>query len=707
MNGVKRYLLVAAGILCSLLTIQAVTVNFHATQMPENLGEMEARTASGILQSGDGVSIGTNVTFTVPYHPDYAVEWFVNDTRQRTTGVTLVLTVTHNVTVEAHYHKPYKFVFAGTPYVKYAGPDGYATLTRNYYHHDYVQEKGITHTVDYWTGDNGKTYAVDNDLTDNQWTRELLTGDVVLTPHYTLSGKDIGDATTTVTWSFDQPDSMALFDEMKSVAPYVQPVSFEQGTMTDVVMTIDATKGGISNAYNGLWWSYPTPARVAAGTRFTIPSLYGTDIVVLTQNALSATTIAGRTDYARTQLSEDLYQSTLHYYASADSIEIVAGEDLFLVSIAATYPGGVNELVWMPEVGVAKTTIGTLQKTGSAGALLCEMTDITNNGPLRITASKADSLTSLIEVPLGYNPDRYMSVGFQIADGYAFQLTQAVVPFMPVTNSSNVQVALALVDETNQRIDSLFTKQTSNVVNNDSLVFEAPSEQRNGTYLQGKVQLNIYAYGVSCNYRLGTAIRISGQLYQRIAFPENSTWMPFVMTSGIDFDGTDLRNIEIYEVVGVREKKGFVTKIPLEECPPGSVVLLHAPEPGMVCFVPLTRCDDAFDQSVNILKISDGTVVGDETRYVFGQKDGKAVFLPTTAGTPIPQGEVYLEYDFVSTPEMVYLSEDDALGIDSVENDEAITKTHIRRLVKDGRIYIVTPDGTTYNLAGVRVNLLP
>lgn len=104
----------------------------------------------------------------------------------------------------------FKFIFAGTPFVKYAHDDGTIWLTQNFYHHDYYVQDNFAHSVSQWTGDNGKTYLVDNlPLDPKVVTCDTLTADVVLTPTYVFNEEDLGDATVTVTWLFEQPDTSA------------------------------------------------------------------------------------------------------------------------------------------------------------------------------------------------------------------------------------------------------------------------------------------------------------------------------------------------------------------------------------------------------------------------------------------------------------------------------------------------------------------
>ena len=702
----KRILLLAAGILCSLLSIQAFTVTYTAIDKPEGWDDMTAWT-DNYLPSGSTVALGASVTFRTPGASGYAIDWYVNGVKiEQPVGFTYSIIITASVHVEARYREAYKFIFQGTPYVRYANEKGYATLTQNFYHTDHVSQKGIGHTVDYWTGSNGKNYAVDRTPNDNLYVSELLTSDVVLTPHYVLSGKSIGDSTVVVTWRFDQPANILLLRDMKEKAPFVQTAVF-QGVYTDIAMTIDATAGRIDNYNNGMWNQTSIPAQTSAGTRMRLPSTYGTLFRVLTKEPLTtSTTIAGKSDYTQSQLADGSWQSLIYCYNPNDTVDMVIGEDISLISIAAMYPGANNTLTWRPVTGTGEPVINTAYKIGEAGGLLRNMSNIANIGMLQITPSVANAMTSLIEMPQTFNEWRSMAVGFEVADGYAFLPTSAEVPFFPVvpttTTNPNILSALWLEDEHGLRIDSLFTNRVPNVLNYDSLTYSAPADYRMTKFMRGKVTMRIFVFGTAAQYRLGEAISISGSLYRHITFPEDSRWMPLVITNAIDFDGTELQDVEVYEAVGVRERTGYLSLVPVEECPPGTIVMLRAPNPGAEYFVPLTHCDDAFDPKMNILHISDGTVTGNSDRYVYELQDGRPVFVPSKEGETIPEGNFYIEYEFMATHDVLYISDEDPSGIDTA-HEVGTAPSAARRIIKDGRIYIVKPDGTMYNIAGCRV----
>ena len=181
----------------------------------------------------------------------------------------------------------YKFIFKGTPFVKYADNDGVIIVPANYYHHKYEKLRSFGYSLQTWTGSNGKTYRPDNIVTDSIVTRDTLTADVILTPNFVLNEEDLGDATVTALWEFGLPDSVALFSNFQDVFSFVKPTLYNSYYI-DMNMKIDATQGWIDNelcAGEGY-------AEVGAGTKFSLPARYGTIYTMVTKDALSATTIA-------------------------------------------------------------------------------------------------------------------------------------------------------------------------------------------------------------------------------------------------------------------------------------------------------------------------------------------------------------------------------------------------------------------------------
>ena len=97
----------------------------------------------------------------------------------------------------------------------------------------------------------------------------------------------------------------------------------------------------------------------------------------------------------------------LYYASDNDSIEIVIGEDIELLKVSASYPGGDNILEWAPEMKTTKNELVTASKTGEAGCLLFNMSDLTLNGGLKVEAGEPlDSLSAKIEVPNEYDENK-------------------------------------------------------------------------------------------------------------------------------------------------------------------------------------------------------------------------------------------------------------------------------------------------------------
>ncbi len=64
--------------------------------------------------------------------------------------------------IKASNVENYKFIFKGTPYVKYADENGVITIPSNYYHHKYEKLRSFGYTLQSWSGSNGKTYLPTN-----------------------------------------------------------------------------------------------------------------------------------------------------------------------------------------------------------------------------------------------------------------------------------------------------------------------------------------------------------------------------------------------------------------------------------------------------------------------------------------------------------------------------------------------------------------
>ena len=140
----------------------------------------------------------------------------------------------------------FKFIFKGTPFVKYADANGIIYMGPNFYNHKFDKLRAFGYTVNSYTGSNGKTYLVDNSPDTVLIVKDTLTADVIMTPNYVLNESDFGDATVMPVWDFDKPDSVALFKNFQGKCCFVKPTWFDSNYI-DLNMSCDATNGWISS----------------------------------------------------------------------------------------------------------------------------------------------------------------------------------------------------------------------------------------------------------------------------------------------------------------------------------------------------------------------------------------------------------------------------------------------------------------------------
>ncbi len=614
----------------------------------------------------------------------------------------------------------YKFIFKGTPYVKYADDNGVITIPANYYHHKYEKLRSFGYTLQSWSGSNGKTYLPDNIVTDSIVTRETLTSDVIMTPNFVLNEEDLGDATVTSLWEFGLPDSVALFRNFQDVCTFVKPTLFNSYYI-DMNMTIDAREGWIDNELSGS----EGYAEVGAGTKLLLPARYGTIYTMVTKDALSATTIADSTSYKTTIDPNGNYVSTLFYYESTkDSIAIVMGEDIRLISVSASYPGGDNYMSWTPSMKTDQDAIVTVAKSDPSGCLLYDISDIEINGGLSVVAgTPLDNLSAQIEVPAEFDESKYLSVSFQMSDGFSYKHKKAFVQLRLEGANKSAKVKLTLSDTEGNLLESKLYEY----VNADSILLDtlANFSKPNDIYLYDHVTLKLYVYGEADGYRLSMPITSSGEICEVLRFPEGYTFTPYVAKSEIDLDGIGLLTVDAFEVVGVDDEAKHVTLNAIEEVPMGDIIIIHSDEPGAVHNIPLTRADDAYVHNNNKLWVSDGTVRGGRDIYRFskeGTKEGDLyTFRRSSTSDILPDGEVYLKYHSATNTDTYYLSEEDVpekvaqlIFHDSEDNRELIEQYKgrtIGEVVLEGHTFFKNHMWNTlclpFDVIGENIDLTP
>lgn len=252
-------------------------------------------------------------------------------------------------------------------------------------------------------------------------------------------------------------------------------------------------------------------------------------------------------------------------------------------------------------------------------------------------------------------------------------------------------------------MDSIFSTVTADSLCHFAMVAPKNSAIDNPTalYLYGKVTVKCWVYGIEGRYGLGSPIVVNGTMCETISCGEGQTWAPYVTKGGLNLE--KLTGLSVYKVSGVNEKKLCVILEQMEEMRKGQVSLINTAQPGAVYNSPLTRADDSMTQN-SILFVSDGTVTGDKTRYVFAQNGTAYSFNMVPEGDVIPKGDVYLEWETFTEPQYLYLNQNDVpTGITTIDITRKLATGETYTIMRNGRMYIVKPDGSVYNLSGARV----
>ena len=632
-------------------------ITFEATNKPTGVGDMTVKSGETVIPQGGTVARDAALKVITPEVFGYHLEWWINGVKMLgVTGGTAELGAVDDMKIEARYVENFKLIFKGTPYVKYADANGIIYMGPNFYNHKFEKLRAFGYSVGSYTGSNGKPYYVDNSPDLRFVMTDTLTADVELTPNYVLNQADLGDATVMPVWEFDNPDSVVYFNNFQGKSFFVKPTWIESGYI-DLNMTVDATDGWIDNDPSRV----KGYANVGSGTKFTLPARYGTIYRMTTKEPLTATTIADSTAASfRKSVDKDGNQiATLLYNGSdADSIRIMVNEDIKLVSISASYPGGDNVLTWLPDTTATNTKdeLVTMEKTGEAGCLLYDLSDLTLNGGLKVVGgTHRDSCSVQIEVPNEKDENKYLSTTFQMGDGFSFALKRLLTQMVLEGADKSAKVEIVLSDERGTQLKSkVYEHVKTDLVFTDSLENLGKTKD---LHMEGKITMKLYVYGAADYYRLYMPITCSVEICEVMRFPEGYNYATFKAKSEIDNDGAALLTVDCYELVGVDDEHDHVILNPIEEIPMGDVLIIHSDEAGAVHHIPLTRADDAYVRGNNRLWVSDGTVKGGKDIYRFSKEGDQYVFRSSSADVTLPRGEIYMKFHSTTKKEVFYLNE--------------------------------------------------
>lgn len=205
-------------------------------------------------------------------------------------------------------------------------------------------------------------------------------------------------------------------------------------------------------------------------------------------------------------------------------------------------------LKWNLQINKSESPITTTSKESATVRISTDnMTNLTANGGLTITGSAKSALTSKIATTAnttGDNAGKYMSVQFQIANGYKLVPTAINVKVQPISHSQTVY--LVLEDNNSHSIDytsssiSKGSTQTVTMSNGSSVEFT------------GTVTLKIYCYGTAENdgYRLGTPIEINGSVEEACTMPSYT---------GLDYSQTEYIKDAVASAITVTDPADVTT----------------------------------------------------------------------------------------------------------------------------------------------------
>ena len=182
----------------------------------------------------------------------------------------------------------------------------------------YLEGKTLTG----WS-DGTTTYAVGEEVTAGAQNVEL-------TPVFADNAASLADRTEAVTLTYQLGEANGApsytWQSSKGVGLLVAQATIGDAVI-DVKMGVDATNGKLSNAGRGDQW-----AQANTGAIMTVPSCQGAVITITAYSNLDATTVEGNA------LNSGSKTATYTCVGSAETVDIVVGEDTYLSAVEVTLP---------------------------------------------------------------------------------------------------------------------------------------------------------------------------------------------------------------------------------------------------------------------------------------------------------------------------------------------------------------------------------
>lgn len=210
-------------------------------------------------------------------------------------------------------------------------------------------------------------------------------------------------------------------------------------------------------------------------------------------------------------------------------------------------------LTWNLGVNTNATSLTTSSKVSSFTQIaVANMTNAVVTG-LTYTGNAKSNLTGKISTPASEDAGKYVSVTFQVADGYKFTPNSVKVKVQPI--SGDQYVKLELTDNAATPNSISYTTESKQSKGSTSTV---EMTNGSGTYFTGTVTLKIFCYGKAYDtdgYRLGTPISIDGEVEELCATMPSFTKMNYTTTTfapNADASGSPItivggENIDTYQ----------------------------------------------------------------------------------------------------------------------------------------------------------------
>ncbi|MBQ2521000.1 MAG: InlB B-repeat-containing protein [Paludibacteraceae bacterium] len=367
---------------------------------------------------------------------------------------------------------------------------------------------GGTHTISYNAGGGTGTMTSDADIADDG-TKTLKTNTFTAPTNYSFAG-----------WVAD--GAVTIGGDVKTAGTLIA----DGATITNITMDIALTaKWTQSITLNANTSNHGTGDNTSATVMYNATAL----------SSISHTS------------AESGYKLTGYFTADTDGTKVLnsdgtfAGDDIagWISDGKWTCTAGTRvlyaqyessgSLIWNLGVNTAAASLTTSSKTSAFTEIaVSNMTNAAVTG-LTYTGHAKSNLTGKISTPASEDAGKYVSVTFQVADGYKFTPNSVKVKVQPISAAQYVKLEL-----------------TDNAATPNSISYTTASKQSkgststvemtngSGTYFTGTVTLKIFCYGTEYatdGYRLGTPISIDGEVEELCATMPSFTKMNYTTTT--------------------------------------------------------------------------------------------------------------------------------------------------------------------------------